>query len=378
MNAALERIQNAVGIITGQHVGAGSFPTGWETYITALKTTTGRTPLLVGADFGWGGWSAEWLQRLVAHYRAGGLVAISWHAPNPFTGGPDTDLARGSVDELLTDGTKANSRFTAALAQQGVRLAYLQAAGVTAIFRPWHEANGQWAWWQNWQPDDYRRLWQYTYQFMAARGLVLAWLFSPNRWYYGLARPEAYYPGPEWCDLVGLDHYGNNLDGVPAGGYTALVGLGKPFILSEFGPGSGGSEPAAGSFDYGTLLNMLQARCHLARGFMAWNGNYALIRQRNATALLNDPRAATLESAPVTVHPTATISATVKRAWPWPWWKITLTWSTSNATGAVLNGKSVPFNGSQTRYVSRGTYDYVLVATRGSEAGSAAVTVRAG
>ena len=77
----------------------------------------------------------------------------------------------------------------------------------------------------------------------------------------------------------------------------------------------------------------------------------------------------------MTVHPTATISATVKRAWPR--WKITLTWSTTNATGAVLNGKSVAFSGSQTRYVSRGTYDYVLVATRGSEAVSATVTVTA-
>lgn len=105
MNAALERIQNTTGIIVGQHVGAGSFPTGWETYITALKTATGRTPLWVGADFGWGEWATSWLQKLSAHYQAGGLVAISWHAPNPFTGGPDTDLAHGSVDELLTDGT---------------------------------------------------------------------------------------------------------------------------------------------------------------------------------------------------------------------------------------------------------------------------------
>lgn len=78
MNAVLERIQNATGIITGQHVGAGSFPSGWETYITALKTTTGRTPLLVGADFGWGDWTAEWLQRLADHYRAGGIAPNSY------------------------------------------------------------------------------------------------------------------------------------------------------------------------------------------------------------------------------------------------------------------------------------------------------------
>lgn len=94
-------------------------------------------------------------------------------------------------------------------------------------------------------------------------------------------------------------------------------------------------------------------------------------------SLLND--SAFLTTAGTTappVTPTATLSATVKRAWPW--WKVTLTWATTNANGAVLNGKSVPFNGSQTRYVSRGTYDYVLVATRGSEAVSAAVTVRAG
>lgn len=97
MNEVAERIKNLNGIIVGQHVGAGSFLSGWETYITALKTTTGRTPLLVGVDFGWGDWTAEWLQRLVDHYRAGGLVEISWHARNPFTGGPDTDLTRGGV-----------------------------------------------------------------------------------------------------------------------------------------------------------------------------------------------------------------------------------------------------------------------------------------
>ena len=75
------------------------------------------------------------------------------------------------------------------------------------------------------------------------------------------------------------------------------------------------------------------------------------------------------------VTPTATITATVKR---WlAWWKVTLTWQTTNATGAVLNGKSVAFNGTQTRTVSRGTYTYTLIATRGEYAASASVTVTA-
>lgn len=72
---------------------------------------------------------------------------------------------------------------------------------------------------------------------------------------------------------------------------------------------------------------------------------------------------------------TAVLTASVRRClWRWC---VRLVWYTEHATSAVLNGKSVPLHGSQTRTVSRGVYEYVLVATRGGEAISATVRVTA-
>ena len=381
MNKAqvLEFIKNAPGMIVGQHAGAGSFyPTGWNTYIAGLQAATGKWPALVGADFGWGDWSSSWLQCLIDHWRQGGLVEISCHFGNPFTGGQDTDMSIGNMADLWSAGNANYNRWHTTLDTMAARLSVLRDAGVIVIWRPLHEANGAWAWWENRAPGDYIALWSDMHRYFDGKGLSnLVWMFSPNRWYSGIKRPELYYPGGALVDLIGLDHYGSNLDEVPAGGYTALVALGPSFLLGEFGPGSGGSAPAAKTFDYGKLLDMMAAKCPLAKGFMAWNEGYSIIKQNGSIALMTDARAITRDKVgtpgtpptpppppPSTPAPIATIAASPTTV---RWYQsFKLTWECKNAASAEIDRGigAVALSGRRTISARwrRGTYKYTITA----------------
>ena len=68
----------------------------------------------------------------------------------------------------------------------------------------------------------------------------LIFMFGTNQVNYDeVAPPLTYYPGAAWADMVSIDIYDEELDlaGSPRGlrHYTALIGTGKPFGISEFG-----------------------------------------------------------------------------------------------------------------------------------------------
>ena len=133
------------------------------------------------------------------------------------------------------------------------------------------------------------QLWQTTHEYFDSEGITnLLWVFSPQR--KTSPAPQTYYPGDAWCDIVGLDIYGNTLDAIPPN-YAEMIKFGKPFVLGEFGPGSGTSQPNPGAFDYGKLLDMIAAKCPKAKYFMSWTDNYAIVKQSGAVALMNDARA---------------------------------------------------------------------------------------
>lgn len=291
--AVLAQIANAPGVIVGQHIANLDY---YSKYITALYLQTGKYPALIGIEFGWGDYwnTSAWLQMPIDYWNAGGLIAATYHVDNPFTGNPNWDTTIGNIADLWTPGNANYTRWHITLDVTASRLAILRDAGVVVLWRPLHEANGQWAWWENLAPSDYTMLWREMRAYYDSKGLDnLLWVFSPSRYFHGIARPEIYYPGSAYVDFVGIDHYDINFDSAAIGGCAELSALGKPFVIGEWGYGSGGDEPAIGSFNQAVLPWMIQTKCPNAKAFMSWSGNYAIIFQGGAVILMNDARAIT-------------------------------------------------------------------------------------
>lgn len=84
----------------------------------------------------------------------------------------------------------------------------LQAADVPVLFRPYHEAGGQWFWWDRQGTAKYVALWNDLYTYLTTtRGLHnLIWVWSAGK----LNIDTAYYPGDTKVDVIGQDTYGRS------------------------------------------------------------------------------------------------------------------------------------------------------------------------
>jgi len=155
-------------------------------------------------------WIAEGFAR-------GGVVTLSWHMRNPVTGGNawDTTAAAGAI----LPGGPQHERYTQWLDRfadyvKSLRAPMRQRAGgdvlVPVVFRPFHETSGGWFWWgaRHATPDEYRRLWRFTVEYLRDRKGVhnLLWAYSTDV-FDSTAQYLARYPGDAWVDVLGFDDY---------------------------------------------------------------------------------------------------------------------------------------------------------------------------
>jgi mannan endo-1,4-beta-mannosidase len=153
---------------------------------------------------------------IVAAHRRGGINTISWHVDNPVSGKNAWDRTR-AVHEILP-GKRLHERYVGYLDRVASFLLTLvgdQGELVPIIFRPFHEHTGSWFWWgaAHTNAADYIALWRFTVDHLrGARGLDhLLFAFSPGG---GELRRDAdylyRYPGDEYVDVFGVDHYYGN------------------------------------------------------------------------------------------------------------------------------------------------------------------------
>ena len=276
-------------VISAQHCGRGAeVPSCYRDNIEALHETTGEWVAMIGADYGPGRTQtgepdvAITNKMLIAYNRAGGLVTLCWHARNPWTRGSAWDTEIETFADLYTPGTAINQIWEQDLARVADGIEELRDAGVVVFWRPFHEMNGGWFWWGKREPQEFLALWRHLFAyFCVERGLDnLLWGYTPNK---GTGRPGAYYyPGDDYCDIVGIDHYGNEIDLI---GYDELVTTGKPICISEIGPKRGTN----GAFDYNQVIRVIKERYPKIVLFQSWSLEWAMIRNQNAAALLADP-----------------------------------------------------------------------------------------
>jgi mannan endo-1,4-beta-mannosidase len=302
-------------VLSGQNVGSANLDVaaGYERFFEALEKETGKAPAILSIDYAWENAVPADIHAanalLIRHWRQGGLISLSMSPGNPWTGGGlrDMGLGGGSYLDVVTTGTAAHRRWMAFLATVADGLEELRDAGVVVLWRPLHEMNGDFFWWSagsdggRARPQEFRALWEQVFDYMThERGLNnLLWVYAPNAQTNESIRPVTfYYPGAGQADVVGLDYYGNSLDGLNGGGgYDALAALGKPVALTEVGPAFWPGAHPGGRFDNTSVIRSVRERYPAVVYFVYWHGwgsvlhrtLMAIVENLNAAGLLNDP-----------------------------------------------------------------------------------------
>nr|CTQ92297.1 Mannan endo-1,4-beta-mannosidase [Kibdelosporangium sp. MJ126-NF4] len=270
----------------------------------------GKTPALIGATFD-GYWKKETVGVLIDHWRAGGLVTMDLHRPNPFLPKVDPESYRGDLwapkgdlSTLLADApaSKARSRWRADVEQLGDIVQELAEAGVTLILRPFHELNGIWFWWgQDYKTGRsesirlYRDLHTYITETRDLHNVL--WAYSPARPWDG---PRMrYYPGDDIIDIMGPTSYLNvvsfGLEGQTED-ISDMLAPQRPMALLEVGSG----EPFDGSWKATEIIDKFRTRYPQMTMFNCWHGwvnaKMALVEVSETDKLMNDPWVMSLEN----------------------------------------------------------------------------------
>jgi len=285
------------GTISGQYVETGDLGP-----INAIHEQTGKWLGLIGGDYFHYDQRAKdppvttFNASAISYWKAGGLIELNLHMPNPTTGGPVYDLSGLDTLGLLQPRTATHAAFMAILAKVAAGIRELQDAGVVVILRPFHENGGNWFWWgtgYRLSSEQFVALWRFTHDyFEKSQGLHnLVWLFESGQ-------PDVpvtvNYPGDAFVDIVGQDVYTDHPDSPQAvAAYRQLVATGKLVCMSEFGPkGPQGGDRA---FDETTLVAALRRQMPRTVFFQQWwdqnagRVGWGMASVQSAAAALNSP-----------------------------------------------------------------------------------------
>ncbi len=166
---------------------------------------------------------------------AGGIVSLMWHFNVPKTAttipGSDGSGVTCTPSEtafraanVFTDGSWENKWFYSEMDKVVDVILKLQAKGIAAIWRPFHEGAGNacakqqagwtkaWFWWGYDGAETYKKLWTTMFDYFASKGvknLIWVWTtqnFNGNSSQYN--QDKDWYPGDAYVDIVGRDLYG--------------------------------------------------------------------------------------------------------------------------------------------------------------------------
>ena len=225
-----------------------------------IKDVCGHYPAILGLDMGGielgdtknldGNDFALMRKAAVAHHARGGIVSLSWHLRNPFTGGDAWDVSSDQAVASVLPGGEKHELFVLwmdRLADWILSLKAEDGSQIPVLFRPWHEHSGSWFWWGRdlCTAEEYNALWRMTFDHLVReRGIEgMAWAISPNYMPQDFEQWEARYPGDAYVDVVGLDCYASlNRDGYIRQMHAGLASLqrfceahGKILAVTETG-----------------------------------------------------------------------------------------------------------------------------------------------
>ena len=165
-----------------------------------------------------------------SQWDANGLVGYGWHWRVPVAEGSASleysNEARFDIEQALTPGTWQNKVVEEDVRKAAEILKKLQDNGISVLWRPLHEAAGDykwgaWFWWGTQGPDKTKRLWIWLYDKLTNQyGLNnLIWVWTVQLYREGKMAPMAdlqtAYPGDDYVDIVGPDVYNNTHEASP-------------------------------------------------------------------------------------------------------------------------------------------------------------------
>ncbi len=229
----------------------------------------------------------QYINELIKIYSGmGGLVTISLHSTNPWTGGLAWDKTL-DFEDLFDPATPAAKEYRRQIDAVADGLADLQQAGVTVLFRPFHEMTNPF-WWGRQSSAGFCRLWRELFDYYThVRKLNnLIWVWSP----LCDGNPMRYYPGGAYVDMTGLDVYSDTLT-VARDTYNKILAAApnKPFALTEFGPFSGHNFGKESGYDYARLVDEITNNLPRCVYFLAWRDAKGIHRNPNSRGLMLHP-----------------------------------------------------------------------------------------
>jgi hypothetical protein len=256
MNPLLEILSATPNPLFGQQraYSSGRYPQPWQakegTY-SDIGAVTGQAPAIYGFPLNdiLKRKNTVRLNRMINHLvelsKTGVLIEFDWHTPHPITNSykSNPQVSGLTIASFLSGGVyhqyfKEDLDYLASFFNQ------LKANGVSALFRPFHEMNGDWFWWGYGQkttntPEEYKTIFNFVVDYLSSKGVDnLAYVFAPNvRGKNTKNDYNLFYPG-DIVDVIGLDIYLKN----PLKQLNNLLFLnefaqeqGKPLALTEFG-----------------------------------------------------------------------------------------------------------------------------------------------
>jgi len=249
-------------IIIGQNLGhRNQIIDFYESYVQRLRNESGKAPGIIGGDLGLeDDLDPDAVGQILQSYtQSGGMVTLSWQCINPWSGTFYADRNKyRSLKRLMQEGDTLHDIWVAELDEVATILQNFQERDVPILWRPFSDMNGDWYWWgANAQrdPQEFKDLWKFTYNYLThEKGLNnLLWVFSVNQstiltddpglWLKG----EAYYPGGDYVDIVGMTLFDDNLELKDYHDFLNLKQFNKPLALTLCGPTQ---ETADGNYDY--------------------------------------------------------------------------------------------------------------------------------
>jgi mannan endo-1,4-beta-mannosidase len=243
-----------------------------------VAQTTGKQPAIYATELDTTRAQAV-VDAAVAQAKAGSLMSMTWHAPNPAdmdagvprivggnAAGPGANSPSASSPsgqkrllsdfewrELLTPGSDLNKRWAAQADELAAQLKRLDEKGVAVLFTPYPEANGKLWWWANragihGSAALYRMLFDRLVNQDHVKNVIWGWQAAP-----GAFGPQAngsaaeYFPGLLYVDAVSIAVNRPNPQFRAAPMLKRLAG-GKPIGVAV---ASGVPDPAAFSRDPG-------------------------------------------------------------------------------------------------------------------------------
>jgi mannan endo-1,4-beta-mannosidase len=222
--------------LTGQQE-QGYNPENAQRELAYLERVTGRAPAILGFDYIDPRDDARVNARAIDWARSGGIVTFCWHWGAPDIGtGYENSKKDFDVAAALRAGTPQNRLMLAQMDHVAGLLKVLRDAGVTVLWRPFHEFSGDWFWWGKHGPDAFKALWRLMYdRYTRLHGLDhLIWVLG----WAGQNVDAAYYPGRDTVDIAGADIYVSDHGNLAPmfGQVKRIVGDTMPICLHENGP----------------------------------------------------------------------------------------------------------------------------------------------